>query len=90
MSIPCPDTQPHRAHAEDNAHGICGGVPTPEAKGYASSIVSAAFARAEAACRHRFGDDPEWTAVEACRACITAAILDLSVFEPVLFPEETQ
>ena len=82
MAIPCPDTQPHRAHVADNAHGICGGVAKPEDRARAAEMVLAAFDAAYRACPHAW-----WV---PCQLCLVDALLDLQVFEPVLFPEESQ
>lgn len=81
MAIPCPDTQPHRAHAEDNAHGICGGVPDPVGAKFVHEMLARALDRAGARCIH--------VPVGPCRMCAINELADLSVFEPVLFPEET-
>lgn len=89
MSVPCPNTQPHRAHAEDNAHGVCGGVPKPEDLAHVAEMIREQLRVAEAICWHGYGPAPVKT-VDACHECIVEAVSALSVFEPVLFPEESQ
>lgn len=81
MSVPCHTTEPHRPHPADNAHGICAGVPKPEDKLRAEQMIREAWQAATERCIGR---------ATPCFGCLTEKLIDLSVFEPVLFPEETQ
>lgn len=79
MSVPCPNTQPHRPHLDDGPDGMCPGRPTVEALAEAERMVCEAWERATERC---LGSR------RPCVNCVGGQLLNLSVFEPVLFPKE--
>ena len=80
----CSDTSPHRPHLDDGPRGLCAGVPDPDDFTYACVMLFEALNAAELSCTHLR------PARRPCRNCVVAALLDLEVFRPVLFPEDSK
>jgi hypothetical protein len=77
----CADSRPHRPHLDDGPRGLCAGVPKPADLEYAKSMVREAWERATARC---LGSR------RPCVTCVGGELLDLEVFRPVLFPEDSK